>query len=126
MPRPSGKYLPSQVRTQKAGPEAPTDALRCGGGASAGVLRPNGSEKKLRLRRRCAATLLLFLRLAAAEQEVEEILRGRHLRLKSDEAHGGQQDQGTHDSRRCSIMTQRQLRDRMSLPERKRSGAVSC
>src|SRR6478735_11622111 len=43
----SGKYLPSQLRTQKAGPEP---AVR-GAGAAAGWvccgLRPNGSAKKL-------------------------------------------------------------------------------
>src|SRR5260221_952310 len=43
--RPKGKYLPSQLRTQKAGPEPP--ALCTGrGGAAAGVFRPNGSAKK--------------------------------------------------------------------------------
>src|ERR1700710_893821 len=45
LPRISGKYLPSQLRTQKAGP-LPDVTWRCGVGA-AGWLRPNGSAKKL-------------------------------------------------------------------------------
>src|ERR1700730_12147211 len=43
LPRASGKYLPSQLRTQKAGPEA--DAT--GRGGAAGWVRPNGSAKKV-------------------------------------------------------------------------------
>jgi len=44
LPRDSGKYLPSQLRTQNAGPE--TEAT--GRGVVAGCwLRPNGSAKKL-------------------------------------------------------------------------------
>src|SRR3982074_276211 len=44
LPRVSGKYFPSQLRTQKAGP-LPEAAWR-GGGAGC-WLRPNGSAKKL-------------------------------------------------------------------------------
>src|SRR5450755_29086 len=40
----SGKYLPSQLRTQNAGPE-PLDATGRGDAAGCG-LRPNGSAKK--------------------------------------------------------------------------------
>jgi hypothetical protein len=44
LPRASGKYLPSQLRTQKAGPE-PDATVR--GALGAGCwLRPNGSAKK--------------------------------------------------------------------------------
>src|ERR1700722_311400 len=45
LPRASGKYLPSQVRTQKAGPEPLEATWRCGGGADC-WLNPNGSAKK--------------------------------------------------------------------------------
>ncbi len=41
--RASGKYRPSQLRTQKAGPEPPADAWR-GAGAACWL---NGSAKKL-------------------------------------------------------------------------------
>src|SRR5258708_31508727 len=44
LPRDSGKYLPSQLRTQNAGPEA--DAAGRGGGAGC-WLRPNRSAKKV-------------------------------------------------------------------------------
>src|SRR4051812_39617227 len=44
LPRSSGKYLPSQLRTQNAGPE-PAEAIGRGGGAG-GWLRLNGSTKK--------------------------------------------------------------------------------
>src|SRR4051812_19507353 len=44
LPRISGKYLPSQLRTQNAGPEPEATGL---GGGAAGWLRPNGSAKKL-------------------------------------------------------------------------------
>src|ERR1700694_5347636 len=44
LPRASGKYLPSQLRTQNAGPE-PEATVR--GGGAACWLRPNGSAKKL-------------------------------------------------------------------------------
>src|SRR6266851_8977290 len=43
LPRISGKYRPSQLRTQKAGPE-PVATAR-GGGAACGLV-PNGSAKK--------------------------------------------------------------------------------
>src|SRR5580692_6381193 len=43
LPRVSGKYFPSQLRTQKAGPELATTG--CGGTAGCGVL-PKGSAKK--------------------------------------------------------------------------------
>src|SRR6266404_6924971 len=44
LPRASGKYLPSQLRTQKAGPEPDTTGR---GTVGAGCwLRPNGSAKK--------------------------------------------------------------------------------
>ena len=45
LPRISGKYLPSQLRTQKAGPEPPA-APSCGGGAAAAGLMAKGSAKK--------------------------------------------------------------------------------
>src|SRR5436190_732377 len=41
----SGKYLPSQLRTQKAGPEPATRGAAAGGGAGCGLV-PNGSAKK--------------------------------------------------------------------------------
>src|ERR1700738_1089158 len=44
LPRASGKYLPSQLRTQKAGPEPDaTGGSAVGGGCG---LRPDGSAKK--------------------------------------------------------------------------------
>src|ERR1700686_5893337 len=43
LPRASGKYRPSQLRTQNAGP--PPEATGRGGGAG-GWFRPNGSAKK--------------------------------------------------------------------------------
>src|SRR5260370_38633215 len=43
LPRASGKYLPSQLRTQNAGPE-PDATARCGGAGC--WFRPNGSAKK--------------------------------------------------------------------------------
>src|SRR5882672_2214784 len=43
LPRINGKYLPSQLRTQKAGPLP--DATARGGGTAC-WLRPNGSAKK--------------------------------------------------------------------------------
>src|SRR4051812_12728973 len=43
LPRSNGKYLPSQLRTQKAGPLAEATARR---GGAACWLRPNGSAKK--------------------------------------------------------------------------------
>src|SRR5258708_8463773 len=43
LPRASGKYLPSQLRTQNAGPE-PDATVRCGGAGC--WFRPNGSAKK--------------------------------------------------------------------------------
>src|SRR4029079_1171206 len=42
-----GKYLPSQLRTQKAGPEATTRAAGAAAGWVCCGLRPNGSAKKL-------------------------------------------------------------------------------
>src|SRR5919204_585660 len=42
LPRVSGKYFPSQLRTQKAGPD-PAIAGRAGGGAAC-WLRPKGSK----------------------------------------------------------------------------------
>ena len=44
LPRISGKYLPSQLRTQNAGPEPDAIWRGCGAGC---WLRPNGSAKKL-------------------------------------------------------------------------------
>src|SRR5437879_71237 len=44
LPRASGKYLPSQLRTQKAGPEP--DATARGAVGAGCWLRPNGSAKK--------------------------------------------------------------------------------
>src|SRR5271169_6689385 len=41
----SGKYRPSQLRTQNAGPE--TEAVTGRGGGAGCWLRPNGSAKKL-------------------------------------------------------------------------------
>ena len=65
LPRISGKYLPSQLRTQKAGP--PPEATGRGGGA--GPWREIGKE--IRLRRR-----LVLLFLDAAEKHVEQAFGG--------------------------------------------------
>src|SRR3982751_3710135 len=46
LPRISGKYLPSQLRTQNAGPE-PEATCRGADGAAACGWRPKGSAKKL-------------------------------------------------------------------------------
>ena len=79
MPRASGKYRPSQVRTQKAGPD-PLEATGRGGGAGKRI----GEE--IRLRR----GLALLLSLPSAEQETEQVFGRRYARRerKGSREHG--------------------------------------
>ena len=72
-----GKYLPSQLRTQNAGPEPAVATGRGGAGLLVEAERI-GKETGLR------GGLALLLLLRTAEKEVEQAFGGRHARSERD------------------------------------------
>ena len=98
-----GKYLPSQLRTQNAGPEP---AVATGFGGAGCWLRPNGSAKKLA----CARGLALLL-LLRAEKEVEQAFGGRHARPERDRPrdHHGNKHHAAPHALNTQLFTQREL-----------------
>ena len=96
----SGKYLPSQLRTQKAGPEPETTG-RAGGdgcGSFLKTLAKNGS--------------LMLLLLAATEKEIEQALGRTHLgRQRHGADDGGSNKHAAQFALKGQFDTQRLLQD---------------
>jgi hypothetical protein len=100
----SGKYLPSQLRTQKAGPEPATRGAAPDG-------RLIGAERiGEEVRLRGSLPRLLFLN--AAEQEIEQAL-GRnaagHKHKRARKGRGGHKRRAAPHARKSQLCTQRQL-----------------
>ena len=103
LPRASGKYLPSQLRTQNAGP--PPEAT---GAWRRRLVLAERIGEKVRLRRGLA--LLLFLE--TAEKQVEQAFGGRRARRQRNgagEERGGNEHHAAPHALKRQLCTQRLL-----------------